>query len=128
MLIRRWVGTQEIPLVSPAIRAIVDNILFVSVYRDGHKSMWETRTRPAFRASVLAQITKEANDNKVAFYDSWKDFRRRLPLQRRRLPLQQEVPAEEDRLDESIMQEFFDDPAPPAPEPEAAAESGNDGE
>jgi hypothetical protein len=110
---------QEIPLVSPAIRAIVDNILFVSVY--GHKSMWETRTRPAFRASVLAHITKEAKDHEVAFNDSWKYFRRRFPLQ-------PEVPAEEDGLDESIMQEFFDDPAPPAPEAEAAAASGNEGD
>ncbi len=56
-----------------------------------------------------------------AFYDSWKDFRRRFPLQ-------PEVPAEEDGLDESIMQEFFDDPAPPAPEAGAAAEIGNDGD
>ncbi len=71
--------------------------------------------------SVLAQITKEAKDNEEAFYDSWKDFRRRFPVQ-------QEMPAEEDgldRLDESIMQKFFNDPASPA---EAAAESGNDGE
>jgi hypothetical protein len=113
---------QEIPLVSPAIRAIVDNIHFVSVY--GHKTMWETRTRPAFRASVLAQITKEAKDHEAAFYDSWKDFRRRFPLQA-------EVPAEEDGLDESIMQEFFDSPTPLAAAEaaaEAAAGSGSDGE
>ncbi len=106
------------PLVSHAIHAIVDKFLFVSVY--GHKSMWETRTCPAFRASVLAQITKEAKDHEVAFYDSWKYFRLRFPAQ-------PEVPAEEDGLDESFIQEFFDDPAPPAPEPKAAAESGNDG-
>jgi len=41
-------------------------IFFVS----GHKSMWEARTRPAFRATVLAQIAKEAKDNKDAFYDA----------------------------------------------------------
>jgi hypothetical protein len=82
---------QEIPLVSPAIRAMIDNILFVSVYV--HKSMWETRTRPAFRASLLAKITNETRDNEDAFYASWKDFRRRFPVQ----------PEVQDRLDESIM-------------------------
>ncbi len=51
--------------------------------------MWETRTRLALRASVLAQIKKEAKDNEDAFYASWKDFRRRFPVQ-------QEVHAEED--------------------------------
>ena len=67
--------------------------------------MWEARTRPAFRATVLAQIAKEAKDNEDAFYDSWKDFRRRNPVQ-------QEAASEEDGLDEGIMQEFFGDPAP----------------
>jgi hypothetical protein len=37
---------KEIPLIRPVIRAIIDNILFVSVY--GHKSLWEVRTRPLF--------------------------------------------------------------------------------
>ena len=95
--------TKEIPLISPAIRAMIDNILFVSVY--GHKTMWEARTRPAFRATVLAQIAKEAKDNEDAFYDSWKYFRRRVPVE-------QEAASEEDGLDEGIMQEFFGDPAP----------------
>ena len=93
----------EIPLISPAIRAIVDNILFVSAY--GHKVMWEARTRPAFRATVLAQIAKEAKDNADAFFDSWKDFRRRFPVQ-------QEAAAEEDEFDEEMMEQFFGDAAP----------------
>ena len=93
----------EIPLISPAIRAIIDNILFVSAY--GHKSMWEARTRPAFRATVLAQIAKEAKDNADAFFDSWKDFRRRFPVQ-------QEAAAEEDEFDEEMMEQFFGDAAP----------------
>ncbi len=93
---------KEIPLISPVISAIIDNILFVS--SNGHKSMWEARTRLPFRATVLAQIAKEAKDNEDAFYDSWKDFRWRFPVQ-------QEVASEEDGLDEGIMQEFFGDPA-----------------
>ena len=63
---------KEIPLISPVIRAIIDNILFVSVY--GHKSLREARTRPAFQTTVLAQIAKEAKDNEDALVDSWKDF------------------------------------------------------
>ena len=104
---------KEIPLISPAIRALIDNILFVSIY--GHKSMWEARTRPAFRATVLAQIAKEAKDNEDAFYDSWKDFRKRFPVQ-------QEAASEEDGLDEEIMQEFFGESAPGAA---AAADEGD---
>jgi hypothetical protein len=108
---------KEIPLISPSIRAIIDNILFVSVY--GHKSLWETRTR-AFRASVLAQILvmKEAKDKENAFYASWKDFCRRFSIQ-------QEAAPEEHGLDEEIMQEFFDDPPPPVAA--AAAASDDDG-
>ncbi len=48
---------------------------------------------------------KEAKDNEDVFYA--KDFRRRFPV------VQQQVPAEEEGLDESLMQEFFDDPASP---------------
>jgi hypothetical protein len=69
--------------------------------------MWETRTRLVFRASVLAQIMKEAKDNEDVFYA--KDFRRLHGFQ----VVQQQVPAEEEGLDESLMQEFFDDPASP---------------
>ena len=106
------VVAKEIPLISPAIRAIIDNILFVSAY--GHKCMWEARTRPAFRATVLAQIAREAKDNVDSFYNSWKDFRRRFPVQ-------QEA-SEEDGLDEGLMQEFFGEPDPGAA---AAADEGN---
>jgi hypothetical protein len=111
---------QDIPLISPAIRAIVDNILFVSVYGLIAATSPCGRQECAFRASILAQIMKEAKDNEDAFYASRKDYRRRFPVQ-------QEVPAEEDGLDESIMQEFFDYPASP-PDAAAAADSGDNGE
>jgi hypothetical protein len=51
---------------------------------------------------------KEATDNLDAFYAAWKDFRKRF--------LVHKEATQQAALDEDIMEQFFDDPAP-APSP-----------
>ncbi len=52
----------EVTFVSPELRAMVDNMCFVSAY--GHKTMFKSnRTRPAFRAAFAACSLKVAIDN-----------------------------------------------------------------
>ena len=75
------IHTHEVSLVSPELRSMVDNMLFMSAY--GHKSMFESnRTRQAFRAAYAAYSLKVAIDKVDEFYSSWKDYRRRHPVER----------------------------------------------
>jgi hypothetical protein len=75
------IHTDEVPLVSPELRAMVDNMLFLSAY--GHKTMFESnRTRPAFRAPFAAYSLKFAIEKVDEFYSSWKDYQRRHPVER----------------------------------------------
>ncbi len=72
--------TIEVPWVSPELRAMVDNMCFLSAY--GHKTMFESnRTRPAFRAAFAAYSLKVAIDKVGDFYSSWKDYRSRNPVE-----------------------------------------------
>ena len=66
--------TNEVPYVSAEIRAMVDNMLFLSAY--GHKSMFESdRTRQEFRKAFAQYSLQAANDNEAIFYSSWKEYR-----------------------------------------------------
>ncbi len=67
------INTVEILLISPEIRAMVDNILYISVY--GHKAMFEERVPPANSigfAQVALNFSREKEDD---FFASWKDYR-----------------------------------------------------
>jgi len=75
------IHTVEVPFISPELRAMVDNILFLSAY--GHKTMFESnRTRPAFRAAFAEYSMKTAKEKVDDFYSSWTDYRRRHPVER----------------------------------------------
>ncbi len=75
------IHTVEVPLVSPELRAMVDNILFLSAY--GHKTMFESnRTRQAFRAAFAAYSLKVSIEKVDEFYSSWTDYLRRHPVER----------------------------------------------
>ena len=75
------IHTVEVPLISPELRAMADNILFLSAY--GHKTMFESnRTRPAFRAAFAEYSLKAAKERVDDFYSSWTDYRRRHPVER----------------------------------------------
>ena len=57
-------------LISPQIRAMIDNVCYMSVY--GHQSMLESRL-PLSRISGFAKYAlKAARDNEADFYESWK--------------------------------------------------------
>ncbi len=75
------IHTVEVPLISPELRAMVDNMLFLSAY--GHKTMFESnRTRPAFRAAFAEYSLKAATEKVDDFYSSWTDYRSRHPVER----------------------------------------------
>jgi hypothetical protein len=63
--------TVEVPLLSDDVRAMIDNIIFVSCY--GHKKMFEDRvpreTIVAFRSCAL----KCAKEQESSFYYLWKE-------------------------------------------------------
>ena len=66
--------TKEIHNVSPDVRAMQVNMLFLSAY--GHKSMFESdRTRPEFRKAFAEYSLQAAIDNEATFYSSWKEYR-----------------------------------------------------
>ena len=65
--------SKEVPYVSPVVRAMLDNMLFLSAY--GHKTMFESdRTRQAFRTAFAEYSLQAAIDNEDAFYSSWKEI------------------------------------------------------
>jgi hypothetical protein len=57
-------------LISPQIRAMIDNICYMSVY--GHRSMLEARLPPSKILGFTDYALKTARDNEAAFYESWK--------------------------------------------------------
>ena len=57
-------------LISPQIRAMIDNICYMSVY--GHRSMLEARLPPSKILGFTDYALKAARDNEAAFYESWK--------------------------------------------------------
>ena len=66
--------TKEIHNVSPDVRAMQDNMHFLSAY--GHKSMFESdQTRQAFRTAFAEYSLQAAIDNEAQFYSSWKEYR-----------------------------------------------------
>ena len=64
--------TVEVPLLSHDVRAMIDNIIFVSCY--GHKKMFEARvpaeTRVAFRSAAF----NCAKEQEGSFYYLWKEY------------------------------------------------------
>ena len=70
--------TKEIPYVSPEVRAMPDNMLFLSAY--GHKTMFESdRTRQEFRKAFAEYSLQAAIDIEAQFYSSWKEYREMNP-------------------------------------------------
>jgi hypothetical protein len=70
--------TVEIPLISAEIRAMVDNICYMSVY--GHRTTFEkipVTRRAAFNEYTL-RIAKDYEDE---FYNSWKSYRAENPAE-----------------------------------------------
>ena len=66
--------TKEVPYISAEVRAMVDNMLFMSAY--GHKSMFESdRTRQEFRKAFAQYSLQAAIDHEAQFYSSWKEYR-----------------------------------------------------
>ncbi len=70
----------EVPLISSEIRAMIDKMLYLSCY--DHKDMFEDRVPPASRlrvifANLALKIAREKGND---FFASWKDYRKRHPI------------------------------------------------
>ena len=117
--------TTEVPLIGPQIRAMIDNMLFMGAY--GHKSMFESnRTRPAFRAAFAAYSLKIAIDKVDDFFESWIEYRSRIPADKLAAHLAESADGVID-LD-ALMGGDGDDDAPlfpPKGAPAAAAAPGS---
>jgi hypothetical protein len=76
-----WVS-KEVAYVSPEVRCMVDNLLFMSAYC--HKTMFESDgTRQAFRTAFSEYSLQAAIDNNDTFYSSWKEYRKTNPVPRK---------------------------------------------
>jgi hypothetical protein len=105
--------TAEIPLLSPEVRAMIDNMLYVSCY--GHKAMFEDRVPPASIIAFRTCALKIACDKESEFFNSWKDYRKRHPIAKK--------PAEVDNDVTDLVNDLMgdDEPALDAAEAPAAA-------
>ena len=130
----------DVPIISHEVRAMIDNMLFMGAY--GHKSMFESnRTRPAFRAAFAAYSLKIAIDEVDDFFESWLEYRSRIPADKLAAHLAESADGVID-LD-ALMGGDGDDDAPlfppkgapaaaaapgqaPAPAPAAAAAAAED--
>ena len=70
--------TKEVSFISPELRAMVDNIIFMSVY--GHNSLFEQRVSVGRRTAFREYALKAARDNEDEFYASWKRYRAAHPV------------------------------------------------
>jgi hypothetical protein len=70
--------TVEVPFISPGIRAMIDIMLYHSCY--GHKQMFEDRVPPASRLTLANLALKIASEKGNDFFASWKDYRKRHPI------------------------------------------------
>ena len=67
----RVIVVLEERLISPQIRAMIDNVCHMSVY--GHQSRMLESRLPLSRISGFAKYAlKAARDNEADFYESWK--------------------------------------------------------
>ncbi len=107
--------------MSPELRAMVDNILFLSAY--GHKTMFESkRTRPAFRAAFAEYSLTTAKERVDDFYSSWTDYRRRHPVERN---VANGAGGTDEVVDlDAMLGGDPDDDEPVIPDPPAAAAAG----
>ena len=101
--------TENEPLLSSELRAIVDNYCFMGVY--GHKSLFEQRVSPARRAAFNAVALEVAKNNEDEFYAAWKRYRAANPAPR--ADAQGGVDSETERIRRSLL--GSDDEAAPAP-------------
>ena len=68
--------TEEVPVMSTQIRAMIDDICFMPCY--GHRQNYE-KISPARRAAFADYSRKVANDYEDEFYESWKRYRTANP-------------------------------------------------
>ena len=57
---------------------MIDNMLYVSCY--GHKAMFEDRVTSASLLTFSNLALKTAREKVDEFFESWKDYRRRIPI------------------------------------------------
>ncbi len=74
--------TKEIKMISPAIRAMVDNICYLSVY--GHTSTLNEKCPAARTLSFTAMAMMAATEHEEKFFDGWKSYRARNPVEKER--------------------------------------------
>ena len=123
--------TESAPLISTELRAIVDNILFMSVY--GHKTLFEQRVSPQRRAAFQKMAHDVAENNEDEFYEAWINYRALNPAKRQED--QKSADSETERMMKAVLGSDDEDPGPagparppvrapapaPAPAPAAAA-------
>ena len=76
------ISTKEINMISTAIRSMVDNICYMSVY--GHPSNLTDKCPAARTLAFTAMATKAATENEDKFYEGWKSYRARNPVVKER--------------------------------------------
>ena len=110
--------TKEIKMISPAMRAMIDNICYMAVY--GHTTMLNSRV-PANRTLAFTEFAlKVALDNEVKFFEGWKSYRAAHPV------VKEDAAAENDSETERIMKLLGDgdDDEPPGADSEGGAKDG----
>jgi hypothetical protein len=69
-------------MISTAIRSMVDNICYMSVY--GHPSTSSAKCPAARTLAFTAMATKAASDHEEKFYEGWKSYRASNPVVKER--------------------------------------------
>jgi hypothetical protein len=106
------------PFISAELRAIVDNILFMSVY--GHKTLFETRVSGPRRAGFQKVALEVAQKNEDEFFEAWKQYRALNPAVRQ--DAVEDVDSETERIRKALQGSDDDEDGPgPAGPPAAAA-------
>ena len=72
------VCTKEIKMISTAIRTMVDNICYMSVY--GHPSNLNDKCPAARTIAFTTMAVKLATENEDKFYEGWKSYRASNPV------------------------------------------------
>ena len=113
----------EVPLLSREVRAMIDNMLYVSSY--GHKKTFEDRVPQASIAAFRSCALKNSRENENAFYLLWKEYLASSAQKQVGADLLKETAA---RV-KSLMDDDDDDgagSAVPAAHPAEAAAEGDD--
>jgi hypothetical protein len=71
---------KEIKMISPAIRAMIDNICYMAVY--GHSAMLNERVPAARTFAFTDSALKAAKDNEEKFFEAWKTYRAANPFEK----------------------------------------------